>query len=83
MVCSIVIVICAAYNFKTRYALLVIMASDLWASNGLSLSYASVSCSDMEREVKAISLALVNLFPNDDEPKYFMGFGQVSSAVSA
>lgn len=89
MVCSIII--CAVYNFKARYALLVIMASGLWAANGLSLSYASVSFGDMEKETKAISLAFVNamgnlaqiygayLFPSDDEPKYIMGFGVISA----
>lgn len=89
MLCSIII--CAVYDFTARYALLVIMASGLWASNGLSLSYASVSFNDMERETKAISLALVNamgnlaqiygayLFPDRDEPKYIMGFGVISA----
>lgn len=88
MLCSIII--CAVYNFKARYALLVIMASGLWASNGLSLSYASVSFADMPNETKAISLAFVNamgnlaqiygayLFPSDDSPKYLMGFGVIS-----
>ncbi|BCS20356.1 uncharacterized protein APUU_20788A [Aspergillus puulaauensis] len=88
MVCSIVI--CAVYDLKARYALLVIMAMGLWASNGLSLAYASTSFGDMPREVRAISLALVNamgnlaqiygayLFPDDDKPKYLMGFGVIS-----
>ncbi|CAJ2507398.1 Uu.00g085840.m01.CDS01 [Anthostomella pinea] len=35
-ICSIIT--CAVYDFKARYALLVIMASGLWASNGLSLA---------------------------------------------
>ncbi|KAH8196070.1 hypothetical protein TruAng_009756 [Truncatella angustata] len=35
------IIICVVYDFKVRYALLVIMACGLWASNGLSLAYAS------------------------------------------
>lgn len=88
MLCSIII--CAVDDFTARYALLVIMASGLWASNGLSLSYASVSFGNMERETKAISLAFVNamgnlaqiygayLFPSKDEPKYLMGFGVIS-----
>lgn len=88
MLCSIII--CAVYNYAARYALLVIMASGLWASNGLSLSYASVSFGNMENETKAISLAFVNamgnlaqiygayLFPSEDEPKYLMGFGVIS-----
>lgn len=88
MLCSIII--CAVHNFKARYALLVIMASALWASNGLALSYASSSFSSMPNEVRAISLALVNalgnlaqiygayLFPSQDAPKYLKGFGVIS-----
>lgn len=89
MLCSIII--CAVYDFKARYALLVIMASGLWACNGLSLSYASISFGDMQKETKAVSLAFINamgnlaqiygayLFPSDDEPKYIMGFGVISA----
>jgi hypothetical protein len=58
MVCSIII--CAVYDFKARYALLVIMASGLWASNGLSLAYASSTFAAMPAEVRGISLAFVN-----------------------
>ncbi|OLN97497.1 putative transporter C1683.12-like protein 2, partial [Colletotrichum chlorophyti] len=88
MLCAIII--CVVYDFKARYALLVIMASGLWASNGLALSYASVSFGSMPNETKAISLAFVNamgnlaqiygayLFPSDDAPKYLMGFGVIS-----
>ncbi|EGX88215.1 vitamin H transporter, putative [Cordyceps militaris CM01] len=89
MLCSVII--CAVYNFKARYALLVIMASGLWASNGLALSYASVTFSSMPNETKAVSLALVNalgnlaqiygayLFPAADAPKYLTGFGVISA----
>ncbi|ATY66315.1 vitamin H [Cordyceps militaris] len=89
MLCSVII--CAVYNFKARYALLVIMASGLWASNGLALSYASVTFSSMPNETKAVSLALVNalgnlaqiygayLFPSADAPKYLTGFGVISA----
>ncbi|KAL2845092.1 major facilitator superfamily domain-containing protein [Aspergillus pseudodeflectus] len=88
MVCAVIT--CAVYDLKGRYALLVIMASGLWASNGLSLSYASINFAEMPREARAISLALVNamgnlaqiygayLFPDDDKPKYLMGFGVIS-----
>lgn len=88
MICSIII--CAVYNFKARYALLVIMASGLWASNALALSYASVSFGNMSNETKAVALAFVNamgnlaqiygayLFPSSDAPKYLMGFGVIS-----
>lgn len=88
MVCSIVI--CIVHNFHARYALLVIMASGLWASNALSLAYASSTFGSMSHEVKGISLAIVNamgnlaqiygsyLFPSTDAPLYLMGFGVIS-----
>ncbi|KAK7432819.1 hypothetical protein QQZ08_000682 [Neonectria magnoliae] len=88
MICAIII--CAVYNFKARYALLVIMASALWASNGLALSYTSSTFSEAPAEVRAILLAFVNamgnlaqiygayLFPTEDQPKYLMGFGVIS-----
>jgi MFS family permease len=74
------IVVCALYNYTVRYAMLVIMADGLWSANGLSLSYASSTFGDMETEVRAVALALVNcmgnlaqiygsyLFPKDDAP---------------
>jgi hypothetical protein len=88
MICAIVT--CAVYDLHARYGLLVIMASGLWAANGLALSYASSNFGAMPPEVKAISLAIVNamgnlaqiygayLFPSDDAPKYLMGFGVIS-----
>ncbi|KAI1638793.1 major facilitator superfamily domain-containing protein [Biscogniauxia mediterranea] len=88
MICAIIT--CAVYDFKARYALLVIMASGLWASNGLSLAYASSTLGSMPNEIRAIALAFINamgnlaqiygayLFPSSDSPKYLMGFGVVS-----
>ncbi|TLS31029.1 hypothetical protein PpBr36_03874 [Pyricularia pennisetigena] len=88
MVCAVVV--CVVYDFRARYAMLVVMASGLWASNGLALSYASVSFVTMPDEVRGVSLALVNamgnlaqiygayLFPSSDKPKYIMGFSVIS-----
>ncbi|TDZ32024.1 MFS transporter prlL [Colletotrichum spinosum] len=88
MLCAVVT--CAVYDFTARYALLVVMASGLWASNALSLSYASVNFGDMPNETKAVSLAFVNamgnlaqiygayLFPSSGAPEYLMGFGFIS-----
>lgn len=88
MICAIIT--CAVYNFHARYVLLVFMASGLWASNALSLAYASSTFSTMNPEVKAISLAFVNamgnlaqiygayLFPSNEAPKYLTGFGVIS-----
>lgn len=87
------ICVCVIYNFTARYALLVLMAAGLWASNAVSLSYASATFGSMKPEVRAIALALVNamgnlaqiygayLFPADDKPKYLMGFGVISGML--
>ncbi|KAL3477945.1 major facilitator superfamily domain-containing protein [Aspergillus californicus] len=84
------IIVCCVYDFTARYALLVLMAAGLWSSNAISLSFASSTFGSMEPEVRAVALALVNafgnlaqiygayLFPDDDEPKYLMGFGVIS-----
>ncbi|KAH7381411.1 major facilitator superfamily domain-containing protein [Phaeosphaeria sp. MPI-PUGE-AT-0046c] len=87
------ILVCVIYDFKARYALLVLMAAGLWASNAVALSFASATFGSMEPEVRAIALALVNamgnlaqiygayLFPADDKPKYLMGFGVISGML--
>ena len=58
------ILVCVIYNFTARYALLVLMAAGLWASNAISLSYAGATFGDMEPEVRGIALALVNALGN-------------------
>ncbi|XP_014557938.1 hypothetical protein COCVIDRAFT_25515 [Bipolaris victoriae FI3] len=87
------ILVCVIYNFTARYVLLVLMAAGLWSSNAVSLSYASATFGSMEPEVRAIAIALVNalgnlaqiygayLFPDDDKPKYLMGFGVISGML--
>jgi predicted MFS family arabinose efflux permease len=77
------ICVCVIFDFTARYALLVLMAAGLWSSN----------FGDMEPEVRAIALALVNamgnlaqiygayLFPAHDKPKYLMGFGVISGML--
>lgn len=88
LVCAVII--CAVYNFTARYVLLVFMATGLWSSNGLALSYAASTFGAMPQETRAVSLALVNalgnlaqiygayLFPTKDAPKYLLGFGVVA-----
>lgn len=78
-ICSICV--CTIYNSTARYVLLIFLASGLWASNGLSLSYAASTFGAMPQEVRGVSLALVNamgntaqihgayLFPSEDGPK--------------
>ncbi|KAI8307932.1 hypothetical protein K4K59_010496 [Colletotrichum sp. SAR11_240] len=87
------IIVCVVYNFTARYVLLVLMAAGLWASNAMSLSFASSTFGSMDAEVRAIALALMNalgnlaqiygayLFPTDDAPKYPMGFGVISGML--
>ncbi|KAL0933915.1 vitamin H transporter [Colletotrichum truncatum] len=87
------IIVCVVYNFTARYVLLVLMAAGLWASNAMSLSFASSTFGSMDTEVRAIALALMNalgnlaqiygayLFPTDDAPKYLMGFGVISGML--
>lgn len=87
------ICVCVIYDFTARYVLLVIMAAGLWASNALSLSYASSTFGNMDTEVRAVALALMNgmgnlaqiygayLFPSEDAPKYLMGFGVISGML--
>ncbi|KAI9148213.1 MFS transporter prlL [Paramyrothecium foliicola] len=87
------IIVCVVYNFTARYILLVLMAAGLWASNAMSLSFASSCFASMDPEVRAIALALMNgmgnlaqiygayLFPSDDKPKYLMGFGVISGML--
>lgn len=87
------ILVCVLHNFTARYALLVLMAAGLWASNALSLSFASSAFGSMEPEVRAVALALVNamgnlaqiygayLFPSSDSPQYVMGFGVISGLL--
>ncbi|PVI05564.1 pantothenate transporter liz1 [Periconia macrospinosa] len=87
------ILVCTIYNFTARYALLVMMAAGLWASNAISLSFTGATFGSMQPEVRAVALALVNalgnlaqiygayLFPSDDKPKYLMGFGVISGML--
>ena len=88
MGCSMTV--CLVHNFQARYALLVVMASALWSSNALALSYASSTFGSMPCEVRGIALAMVNslgnlaqiygayLFPGSDDPDYLTGFAVVS-----
>ncbi|KAE8368203.1 major facilitator superfamily domain-containing protein [Aspergillus caelatus] len=92
LACSIAV--CAVYDYTARYALLVLMAAGLWATNGGTLAYASSAFADMQPQVRGVSLALVNalgnlaqiygsyLFPDSDSPKYIMGFAVISAMLA-
>ena len=89
MTCAIVV--CCVYDDKARYVLLIFLATGLWASNALSLSFAASTFGYMRQEVRAVSLAFVNamgnlsqiygayLFPSHDAPKYIMAFSVISA----
>lgn len=62
LICSIAV--CAVYDYTARYALLVLMASGLWTTNGMSLAYASSVFSNMHPQTRGVSLALVNALGN-------------------
>lgn len=62
LVCSIAV--CIVYNYTARYALLVLMAAGLWATNGGTLAYASSAFAGMSPEARGVSLALVNALGN-------------------
>ena len=62
LACSIAV--CAVYNYSARYALLVLMAAGLWATNGGTLAYASSAFADMQPQARGVSLALVNALGN-------------------
>ncbi|KAL6709805.1 hypothetical protein ACN47E_000590 [Coniothyrium glycines] len=87
------ILVCVIYDFTARYVLLVLMAAGFWSSNAVSLSFSSSTFGSMDPEVRAIAIALVNamgnlaqiygayLFPDNDKPKYLMGFGVISGML--
>lgn len=84
------ITVVTRYGFTTRYAMLCLMASMLWAANALALSYAASTLADKDSKTRGVGLALINalgnlaqiygsyLFPLDDKPKYLMGFGVIT-----
>ncbi|KAJ6051394.1 vitamin H transporter [Penicillium canescens] len=92
LICSIIV--CTVYNFTARYVLLILMASGLWATNGGTLAYASSAFAGMHPQARGVALAMVNalgnlaqiygsyLFPEDDSPKYIMGFSVISAMLA-
>lgn len=88
-ICSIVVTVC--YNTKVRYAFLVFMTSAVWSSTAATLAYGSSTYSYMDREARAVALAIQNgvgtsatiygafLFPSKDSPKYTTGFSVISA----
>ncbi|OGM46829.1 vitamin H transporter [Aspergillus bombycis] len=92
LICSIIV--CSIYNFTARYILLVFMAAGLWATNGGTLAYASSAFAGMHPQARGVALAMVNalgnlaqiygsyLFPEDDSPKYIMGFAVISAMLA-
>ncbi|KAL4808001.1 major facilitator superfamily domain-containing protein [Aspergillus unguis] len=92
MICSVIV--CAVYNYTARYVLLVLLAAGLWATNAGTLAYASSAFAGMHPQARGVALAMVNalgnlaqiygsyLFPEDDSPKYIMGFSVISAMLA-
>lgn len=67
------------------------MTAGLWSNIALSLSFAASSFAHMNREMRAVSLGFLSamgnlaqiygayLFPDEDAPRYIMGFSVVSA----
>lgn len=84
------VVVVTHHEYKTRYAMLCLMASTLWAANALALSYAATTLSNKDSKTRSVGLSLINalgnlaqiygsyLFPSKDSPKYILGFGVIT-----
>ncbi|KAJ5243535.1 vitamin H transporter [Penicillium citrinum] len=92
LICSIIV--CVVYDFIGRYILLVFMAAGLWSTNGGTLAYASSAFASMHPQARGVALAMVNalgnlaqiygsyLFPEDEGPRYIMGFSVISAMLA-
>ncbi|KAK7203946.1 major facilitator superfamily domain-containing protein [Myxozyma melibiosi] len=88
-ICAVVVTAC--YNTKVRYTFLVFMTAAVWSSTAATLAYGSSTYAYMDREARAVALAIQNgvgtaatiygafLFPASDKPKYTMGFSVISA----
>ncbi|KAK5805766.1 hypothetical protein VI817_000024 [Penicillium citrinum] len=92
LICSIIV--CVVYDFIGRYILLVFMAAGLWSTNGGTLAYASSAFASVHPQARGVALAMVNalgnlaqiygsyLFPEDEGPRYIMGFSVISAMLA-
>lgn len=80
----------ALQNFTVRYVLLCFINITIWTGNALALSFATTSLAAVDRNARAIMLAMMNglaalaqlygsaLFPKEDAPGYIVGFSVFS-----
>lgn len=76
----------AIENFKARYVFLCFINMTIWTGNALGLSFATTALAAVDRDIRAIMLAIMNglaalaqlygsaLFPAKDDPVYLVGF---------
>ena len=91
------ITVCAVYGPVARYALLIIMATGVWTTLPVGVSFAATTFRDMEPEARAVAVSITGvgahlgtfygayLFPAESAPKYIFGFATMAAtqAVSS
>jgi len=83
------------YANATRYALIVLMGTGVWATLPLGVSFAATTFRDMPPEIRAVAIAIAGtgtqvgnfygayLFPAEAAPRYLAGFGTVAATQGA
>ncbi|CAI7646470.1 unnamed protein product [Penicillium pancosmium] len=73
-------------NYKARYVFLCFINMTIWTGNALGLSFSTTALASVDRDVRAIMLAMMNglaalaqlygsaLFPAEDGPEYLAAF---------
>lgn len=73
-------------NYKARYVFLCFINMTIWTGNALGLSFSTTALASVDRDVRAIMLAMMNgvaalaqlygsaLFPAEDGPEYLVAF---------
>lgn len=94
MIMSIAL-LASVYNNATRYALIVLMGTGVWATLPLGVSFAATTFRDMAPEVRAVAIAIAGtgtqignfygayLFPAEAAPRYLAGFGTIAGTQGA
>jgi hypothetical protein len=81
-------------DFAARYTFLCFINISIWTGNALALSFATTVLASVDRDVRAIMLALMNgiaalaqlygsaLFPSTDAPRYTLRFSVFSATMA-
>lgn len=82
-------------NYKARYVFLCLINMTIWTGNALGLSFATTALASVNRDVRAIMLAMMNgiaalaqlygsaLFPAEDAPEYLVAFSVFAGTFAA